>query len=172
MLEAAKYSALERLRDGRSVEIRALRPDDQADFVSAVGHASARSLYRRFFVPRRNFSEEEIAFFVNVDFVDHVALVAVMEEAGRRIIVGGARYIAAQPGLAEVGFVVVDQYQGKGIGSALMRHLAEIARRVGLKELMAEVLPDNVAMLALFKKSGFRVTGRGPGVVYLTSRLC
>ena|SRR5690348_8139225 len=172
MPEAARYSALERLRDGRSVEIRALRRDDQADFISAVGHASAQSLYRRFFIPRRNFSEEEIAFFTDVDFVDHVALVAVMEEAGRRIIVGGSRYVAAEPGRAEVGFVVVDQYQGKGIGSALMRHLVEIARGAGLKELIAEVLSDNAAMLGLFKKSGFRITGRGPGIVYLMSRLC
>lgn len=172
MLEAAKYSTVERLRDGRCVEIRALRPDDQADFLAAVGDTSAQSLYRRFFGPRRGFSEQEIAFFVNVDFVDHVALVAVTEEGGRPVIVGGGRYIVEQPGQAEVAFVVVDRYQGQGIGSALMRHLAVIARAAGLKELVAQVLTDNVAMLGVFKKNGFRFRARGSGVVYVTLRLC
>ena len=168
MLEAAKYSADELLRDGRRVEIRALRPDDQTDFVAAVGRTSAQSLYRRFFVPRRSFTEKEVAFFVHVDFIDHVALIAVIEEGGRPVIVGGGRYIVVQPGQAEVAFVVVDRYQGQGVGSALMRHLAAIARGAGLKELTAEVLPDNVPMLSVFKKTGFHFTGRGSGVVYLT----
>jgi RimJ/RimL family protein N-acetyltransferase len=171
MLEAAKYSTVERLHDGRRVEIRALSPDDQADFLAAVGDTSAQSLYRRFFAPRRGFTEQEIAFFINVDFVDHVALVAVMEECGRPVIVGSGRYIVEQPGQAEVAFVVVDRYQGQGIGSALMRHLAAIARAAGLKELVAQVLPDNVAMLSVFKKSGFHFRARGSGVVDLTLRL-
>lgn len=171
MREPANYSAVEALRDGRRVEIRAIRPNDQADFLAAVSQASAQSLYRRFFVPRRSFAAEEVAPFVNVDFVDHVALVAVMEEGERPVIVGGGRYIVGQPGQAELAFVVLDRYQGQGIGSALMRHLAAIARGAGLQELTAQVLLDNVAMLSVLKKSGFQVTSRGSGVVYLTLRL-
>jgi ribosomal protein S18 acetylase RimI-like enzyme len=62
-----------------------------------------------------------------------------------------------QPGKAEVAFAVVDEYQGQGIGAALMRHLAAIAREAGLKELVADVLPDNIPMLKVFEKSGLRV---------------
>jgi hypothetical protein len=80
MLQAAKYSAVELLRDGRRMEIRALRPDDQAELVAAVGRTSDLSLYRRFFGVKRDFSEKDIAFFVNVDFTNHVALIAVVEE--------------------------------------------------------------------------------------------
>ena len=109
---------------------------------------------------------------MNVDFVDHVALVAVMDEGGRPVIVGGGRYIVEHPGQAELAFVVVDRYQGQGIGSALMRHLVAIARSAGLRELVAEVLADNVAMLRVFKKSGFHITSRAAGVVYLTLQLC
>jgi hypothetical protein len=109
MSELASFLMAERLRDGRRVEIRALRPDDQADLVAAIRQTSPQSLYRRFFVPRRSFTPEEIAFFVHVDFVDHVALVAVMDEGGRRAIVGGG-----QPGQAELAFVVVDRYRDKG----------------------------------------------------------
>jgi ribosomal protein S18 acetylase RimI-like enzyme len=74
-------------------------------------------------------------------------LVAVVEEGERPVIIGGGRYIVVQPGKAEVAFAVVDQYQGQGIGSTLMHHLATIARSSGLRELVAQVLPDNTAML-------------------------
>jgi len=172
MMEAAKYSAVELLRDGRRLEIRALKPDDRAGLAAAVGRASGQTLYRRFFGLKREFSEQEIAFFVNVDFVSHVALVAVVEEAGRPVIVGGARYVVVQPGKAEVAFAVVDQYQGQGIGAALMRHLAAIAREAGLEELVAEVLPDNTPMLKVFEKSGLRLTTRRePGVVHVALQL-
>ena len=158
------------MRDGRRVEIRALKPDDREGLVAAVGRASDQSLYRRFFGAKRDFSEREIAFFLNVDFVNHVALVAVLEEDGRPVIIAGGRYVVVQPGKAEVAFAVVDRYQGQGIGAALLRHLAAIARAAGLEELIAEVLPDNIAMLKVLEKSGLRVsTTREPRVC--TSRL-
>jgi RimJ/RimL family protein N-acetyltransferase len=172
MLEAAKYSAFAALRDGRRVEIRALRPDDRAELVAAVARVSSESLYRRFFAVRRSFTESEIDFFVNVDFVDHVALVAVVDESGRPVIAGGARYIVVQSGTAEVAFAVVDKYQGQGLGAALMHHLAALAGTAGIKELVAEVLPDNIPMLKVFEKSGFGVsTKRESGVVHVALRL-
>jgi RimJ/RimL family protein N-acetyltransferase len=172
MPEAAGYSAVEELRDGRRVEIRALRPDDRADLVSAVGRASPESLFRRFFGVRRGFTEQEIAFYLDIDFIDHVALVAVVEEGGRPTIVGGGRYIVFGPGRAEVAFAVVDEYQGRGIGARLMHHLAAIARGAGLEELTAEVLPDNAPMLKVFEKSGLGLsTRREPGVVHVALRL-
>ena len=172
MSDAARYSAVEMLRTGQRIEIRALRPDDRDALIAAVGLAGAQSLYRRFHGAKRSFSDQEIAIFVNVDFVDHVALVAATDESGRSVIVGGARYIVVQPGKAEVAFTVVDRYQGQGIGAALMRHLAAIARAAGVKELIAEVLPENAAMLKVFEKSGCSVTTRRDrGVVHVTLEL-
>src|SRR6516165_5715794 len=173
MVEAANYSAFETLRDGRRVEIRALRPDDRADLIAAVARSSAQSLYRRFFAVKRDFAEPEVEFFLNVDFLDHVALVAIADESGRRVIAGGGRYIVVESGKAEVAFAVVDQYQGQGIGATLMHHLAAIARGAGLKELIAEVLPDNVPMLKVFERSGLPLsTKRKPQVVHVALRLC
>jgi RimJ/RimL family protein N-acetyltransferase len=159
-LEAAKYLAVETLRDGRPMEIRALRPDDQAELLAAVERSSAKSRYRRFFGAKRYFSDKEIAFFVNVDFVNHVALVAVVEEDGRPTIVGGGRYVVVQPGQAELAFIVVDQYQGQSIGAALLRHLIAIAQHAGLTELIADVLADNTPMLKVFEKCGLGVSTR------------
>jgi GNAT superfamily N-acetyltransferase len=171
-VDAAKYSVIETLRNGRQVEIRALRPNDKDDLLAAVDRTSTQSLYRRFFTVRRGFTEREKAFFLNVDFANHVALVALAEEGGQSVIVGGGRYIVAAPGMAELAFAVVDQYQRQGIGAALMHHLATIARGAGLKELIAEVLPDNAPMLRVFEKSGFRVSSkRDPQVVHVALRL-
>lgn len=158
MLDAANYSAVEMLRDGRQVEIRAFKPSDEPDLLSAVDRTSGRSLYQRFFTVKYDFSERERKFFLNVDFIGHVALMAWADESGRRVIAGGGRYVVVQPGKAEVAFVVVDRYQGKGIGAALLRHLAAIARAAGLQELIAEVLTDNLPMLKVFEKSGLPMT--------------
>ena len=113
-----------------------------------------------------------MAFFVNVDFISHVALVAVAEEGGQAVIAAGGRYIVQQPGTAEVAFVVTDQYQGQGIGAALLRHLATIGRHAGLKEFTAEVLPENAPMLKVFEKSGLKSsTKRERGVVHVGLQL-
>jgi RimJ/RimL family protein N-acetyltransferase len=170
--DPSKYSAIESLRDGRLVEIRALRPDDQSDLIAAVGRASAQSLYRRFFGARRDFTQQEIEFYLNVDFVKHVALVVVVRDDDRPAIVGGGRYVVFEPGKAEIAFAVIDAYQGQGIGASLMRHLAAIARDGGLKEFAAEVLPDNIPMLKVFEKCGLRLnTKRESQVVHVTLQL-
>lgn len=124
--------------------------------LAAIDRTNVESLRRRFFVTKRGFSETEKAFFLNVDFVSHVALVATIDEGGQRTIIGGGRYILTGPGKGEVAFVVVDAYQGLGIGAMLTRHLVDLARTAGLKELVADVLPENAAMRKVLAKSGFQ----------------
>ena len=166
--EASDYSAPEHLQDGRLVTVRALQTGDRAEMLAAIGRTSMQSLQRRFFVPKKGFSEREMGFFLDIDFEAHVALVAQINEDGRLIIAGGGRFIHVQPGQAEIAFIVVDDYQGQGIGTILMRHLAILARDAGLKELTAEVLPENSAMLKLFRKFGFKSVAKGsPQVIHL-----
>jgi RimJ/RimL family protein N-acetyltransferase len=166
-MNPASYSAREQLRDRRPIEIRALRPNDEAGMLDAVNRTNAESLRRRFFVTKRAFSDQETTFFMNADFVNHVALVAEIDEAGRRKIIGGGRYIVSKPGEAEVAFVVTDAYQGQGIGTLLTHHLAMIARAAGLRELTAEVLPENAPMQKVLHKFGFNARrGEDPQVVH------
>jgi RimJ/RimL family protein N-acetyltransferase len=160
MPTAAAFSRIEVLSNGQRVEIRGLRPTDREAMLTAVRRTSTQSLYRRFFTVRRHFSEAETAFFLNLDFVSQVALVAIAQEDGKPVIAGGGRYIVIKPGQAEVAFAVVDQFQGQGIGSTLLRHLSSLAREAGLQEFVAEVLPENAAMLKVFEKSGLEVTTR------------
>src|SRR4029079_9445164 len=137
------------------IEIRPLRREDEADMLAALGKTSAQSLQRRFFVMKRHFSSKERALFMDIDFKNHVAIVAIAEEAGSKVIVGGSRYIVFEPGRAEMAFVVIDTWQGRGVGSVLMRNLINIASIAGLNELTAEVLPENTAMRKVFGKFGF-----------------
>src|SRR3954469_10801031 len=111
-------------------------------------------------IPARGRSTE-IAFFLNVDLISHVALVAVVRhDDGGEEIAGGGRYIVLQPGRAEAAFTVVDQFQGQGLGTALLRHLAAIAGDAGIHEFVAEVLPDNTAMLEVFEHSGLPMASK------------
>ncbi len=165
MFDPASYHVTETLGDGRKVEIRAQRPEDREGLLKAVHRASNETLYHRFFAAKREFSEQEAHFFLDIDFVHHVALVAVATEDGRPAIVGGCRYVVLEPGRAEVAFSVIDAYQNNGLGTALMRHIAAIGRDAGLKELVAEVLSDNAPMLKVFERSGLALTMRREGAV-------
>ena len=171
-MEPARYSATETLRDGRPLEIRALQPSDREELLRAVGRMSDQSIYRRFFSPKRHFADREVAAYVDIDFVGHVALVAVTSENERPTIVGGARYVILGPGSAEVAFAVVDGFQGQGIGGLLMKHLIALARQAGLEELIAEVLPHNTPMLKVFERSGLRTSmKREHGAVHVVLSL-
>jgi RimJ/RimL family protein N-acetyltransferase len=172
MPETVSYAARELLRDGSPIEIRALRLEDEADMLAAIEQTSVQSLQRRFFVMKRYFSEKERAFFMDIDFKDHTALVALVEDAGRKVLIGGSRYVVFEPGRAEMAFMVVDAWQGRGIGSLLMRHLIQIARDVGLQELTAEVLSENAAMRKVFEKFHFKPgPRRDPQTLHLVLKL-
>lgn len=171
-VDLAQYSATETLRDGRPLEIRALKPTDREELLSALGRMSDQSIYRRFFSPKRHFADREVASYIDIDFVSHVALLAVVSENGHPAIVGGARFVVTRPGGAEVAFAVVDAYQGQGIGALLLRHLVVLARQAGIEELVAEVLPHNTPMLKVFERSGLRPsTTREHGVVHVVLSL-
>jgi len=99
-------------------------------------------------------------------------LAAVADENGRSTIIGSCRYVVVAPGRAEVGFLVIDDYQKKGLGAALLRRLAAIGREVGLSEFVAEVLDENAPMLKVFQRSGLPMTKKREGpVVHVTLRL-
>ena len=168
----AAYRAEEVLRDGRSVIVRAFQPRDREALIEAFGRTGDESRYRRFFTSKRALSEGEIRFFMGVNFTTHVALVAEVEGNGQRVLAGGGRYVVCAPGSAEVAFMVDDAHQGLGIGSLLMRHLVACARSSGLRTLVAEVLPENKAMLKVFERAGLTAqTRREAGVLHLDMRL-
>ncbi len=159
--DIANYSVTERLRDGQSVTIRAIRSDDKGRMVDALREASPESLYRRTFSVKRDLSEADLRQLTEVDFEKIVALVVVIKEDGQDRIVGGGRYVRTGDSgavrKAEVAFLIDDAHQRLGIGSRIFTHLATIARASGITQFEAEVIPSNEGMLRLFIRSGFPV---------------
>ncbi|MFV2084823.1 GNAT family N-acetyltransferase [Micromonospora sp. LOL_021] len=155
------------LRDGTTVHLRQIRPDDADAIVAMHARFSDRTRYLRYFSPYPRIPDRDLARFVNVDHHDREAFVVV---SGDRIFAVG-RYDRMGPGSpeAEVAFVVEDAHQGRGVGSVLLEHLAAAARSEGVTSFVAEVLPVNAPMLRVFADAGFQVRRRyADGVVHLS----
>jgi acyl-CoA synthetase (NDP forming)/RimJ/RimL family protein N-acetyltransferase len=153
------YAAEGILRDGTSVHLRAIRPDDRERLASAFAQLSPESVYLRFFRAKQRLTETELTSFTELDFRQRVGLFATLRHDGQERIVGVARYAAGDPPTrAEVAFTVGDAFQGRGVGTLLLEHLVLIARHNGITEFEAEVLGENNRMLRMFAHSGFRVT--------------
>jgi len=141
------------LADGGSAHLRPVRNDDQAELTALYRSLSDESRYRRFFTP----APPDVAGRIGprVDISDrHFAVVA---EIGERIV-GVADYHATLDGVAEVAFTVGDDEQGRGIGTLLLEHLAEIASDRGIHSFVAQVLAKNTPMRNVFRDAGFEVT--------------
>jgi RimJ/RimL family protein N-acetyltransferase len=141
------------LNNGVHIEIRPIAPTDAPALQDLFLRLSARSIYQRYFHQQPSLSIEQARFFAEVDRVNRVALVALDPEDSSAII-AVVRFDRDIDDTAEYAAVVVDQWQGKGIGLAMTRRLVEIARAQGLRALYALVLPGNRLMLELFKYLG------------------
>ncbi len=144
------------LRDGGVAHVRPIRPQD-ADAIQRF-HAgqSPESIYLRFFAPLRELPARDLKRFTEVDHHDRVALIATVGER----IVGIARYDRTEPAVADVAFNIADSDQGRGIGSVLLEHLAAAARERGILRFVADVLPQNRRMLAVFDEAGYEIIQR------------
>jgi acyl-CoA synthetase (NDP forming)/RimJ/RimL family protein N-acetyltransferase len=141
------------LRDGRTAHVRPIRPEDEPLMVDFYERVSDESKYYRFFAPMPTLSEKDLHRFTHVDHIDRAALVVLL--GGEMIAVG--RFEVTDPGEAEVAFLVEDAHQGRGIGQLLLEHLAQAGRERGVERFVAEVLPDNQAMIATFRDAGYRL---------------
>lgn len=144
------------LRDGTVACIRAIRADDKERVRDAFERLSPQTVYRRFFNHLKALTSGALRKTTEVDFRDDVALaLTIGEEPGERLI-ALAQFVRVAPGAdsAEVAFVVADDYQHRGAATLLLRHLVPVARGLGIRELVADVLDDNRDMLEVFENSG------------------
>ncbi|MFI9356711.1 bifunctional acetate--CoA ligase family protein/GNAT family N-acetyltransferase [Streptomyces lydicus] len=149
------------LRDGGTARIRPITPDDAQRLVSFYEQVSDESKYYRFFAPYPRLSDRDVHRFTHHDYVDRVGLAATV----------GGEFIATvrydrinDQGLpakdpdddqAEVAFLVQDAHQGRGVASALLEHIAAVARERGIRRFAAEVLPANSKMIKVFTDAGY-----------------
>ncbi|MEU8526053.1 GNAT family N-acetyltransferase, partial [Streptomyces sp. NPDC048629] len=148
------------LRDGGTARIRPITVDDADRLVSFYEQVSDESKYYRFFAPYPRLSAKDVHRFTHHDYVDRVGLAATV--GGEFIatvrydrIDERGRPAAAPADEAEVAFLVQDAHQGRGVASALLEHIAAVARERGIRRFAAEVLPANTKMIKVFTDAGY-----------------
>ncbi len=138
-----------KLSDGSRIELRAVRPTDKEGLEAAFARLSPASRYRRFFAPMQRLSQADLRYLTEVDHRDHEAVVAIGPDGE---LIGVVRYVRReQPGEAEVAVVVADEWQGRGVATALLERLIERAARNGIEHFVALVLQENSEALELFR---------------------
>lgn len=151
--------------NGHEFFIRPIRPSDADLLIDHFNSLSPRSIYLRFFAPVKQLSHAMLIKLTQVDYDRHIALVALMGTAEKKKMVGVCRIIAdTDETLGEFALAISDEWQGYGIGSALLKQCLKAARAKGLKKIIGSVLAENTQMLMLGTKLGFsrkRVPGNG-----------
>src|SRR6266403_3882381 len=139
------------LRNGASVRVRAIRPDDESRLMALCRRLSPRTVYQRFFSVRRLLPEQAHAF-ANVDYRQRMAIVAEVDDAREPELVGVARYGPSDEGTADIGLVVADAWQGLSLGSPLLEEILRAGEQRGIHEFSADVLTDNPRALRLLAR--------------------
>jgi GNAT superfamily N-acetyltransferase len=142
------------LRDGSRVLVREVRPGDRPLFVTGFARMSDESRYRRFMTHKKILREDELDFLTRLDHRDHEAIGAIDPET--ECGVGVARMVRSPDDReeAEAAVAVVDDWQGRGLGSLLLDRLTERARELGVERFVASLFTDNRQMLTLFEHLG------------------
>lgn len=161
--------------DGTKVDVRPIVPEDEALLHEAVAAMSERTVYFRFFSPIKRMSDALAHRLAVVDYNDRFALVAMAPRPlggdaatpGKERIVGVARYDRVpKADVAEVAVAVIDEFQRRGLGGALLAILVRVARRHGIKTFTLIVLPENRQMLSLLQKMGWIHQAKLSGGMY------
>ena len=162
--DRAVPGALVTLRDGSRVLIRPIRPEDRGPLERGFAQLSERSRYLRFHTFMASLTEAQLRYLTEVDQHDHVAVVAVDAEDETRGL-GVARYVRLDdPGVAEAAVTVLDELQGRGLGTLLLAALAQHAVGNNVRTFRNYVLAENTGMLQLFENLGAKRSNDGAGV--------
>jgi acetate---CoA ligase (ADP-forming) len=161
--DLSTYSGHALLRDGTSVRVRAIRPDDKERLLAHFRRLGPESVSLRFMGAKKDLTAKELRYFTELDFVRHVGLVVSRTGETEEEFIGVGRYVRLPdaPGRrpsAEFALAVTDPYQGLGVGMVLLEHLARLAGAAGIERFEAEILESNVRMLNLLAHIGFDVS--------------
>ena len=159
----------ERVEDlhGHTVLVRPVRVADEETLQDLFYRLSDESTYQRFMQYKRSHSHQEMQDLVKLDYESNMALVVCEGTDPSGEILAMARYdVDPATSLADIAFVVQDEWQGKGLGTLLMRRMRDIARARGLAGFTADVFASNAAMLGVFYRSGMEVRTELDGGVY------
>jgi RimJ/RimL family protein N-acetyltransferase len=144
-----------RLKDGSSVHVRPIRPDDAPRLQELYDRLSRHTVYQRFFTVMKRLPPDWARILATVDYQRRLALLAEHDSPNGVELVGVGRYEPAdEPATAEVAFVVQDGWQSRGLGTILVREVLDAAAARGIRQFRAYVLSENRRMLDLITRFG------------------
>ena len=167
-----KYETLWKLRDGRTVLLRPIKPEDELLWLEMFQNFSEQSIRYRFFNIIKDTPHEVRVRYCNIDYDREIAIVPELTEDGRRKILGVVRVpIEPDKKTGEIAFIVADPWQGLGLGSKMVDYMIEICKDKGLETIYGVMLPDNYRAIGLVKKMGFTIEYLDDGTVKATLNL-
>ncbi len=153
-----EYVTRVKLVDGSQVVFRPIKPEDEPLWMELLASCSKESIYQRFRYFFQWASHEVATRYCYIDYDREIAIVAEIQENGKRKLLGVGRLIAdPEHQSVEYAILITDKWQGKDLGNLLTDYCIEIARRWGLKKIVAQTTTDNHRMIAMFQKRGFEI---------------
>jgi acetyltransferase len=153
-----KYESLWKLRDGRTVLLRPIKPEDEPMWLEMFQQFSEESIRYRFFQIIKDTPHEVRVRYCNIDYDRELGIVAELTEEGRRRILGVVRLSIEPNGkTGEIAFITADPWQGLGLGSKMLDYMIEICKEKKLETIYGVMLPDNYIAINLMKKMGFTI---------------
>lgn len=168
LAEAARaFRAEVVLRDGTPVEFRAITPGDKVIIADGFARMSPESRFRRFMGPKDELTQADLAYLTEIDYVDHFAIGALIREDGVRRGIGVARYVRLpdQPATAEAAVAVVDDYQGRGLGTLMLEALVPFALAAKIDTFVGYMLESNRPIIEILRRLGAHLEHDAPGAM-------
>jgi len=155
------------LHDGTQIFFRPIKPSDEPALMEMLYSLSEQSVRTRYMTRTKAFPHRDVQQLTNIDYKNDLAIVGVVPGvSGEEIVAIGQHFLDPKTQAAEVAFIVLDEWQQKGMGTFLLEYLTQIAKQRGVKRFYAKVLPSNKPMLAIFHNSGYKVNTEFDGEVY------
>jgi acetyltransferase len=150
--------SMEKLNDGTDVLLRPIKPEDEPMWLELLASCSKESIYLRFRYDFYFDSHDVASQFCFIDYAREIAIVAELEEDGQKHIIGVGRLIA-DPDVEtmEYAILITDKWQKKELGNILTEFCMDIAKKNGIKRLLAETTKNNKAMIAVFRRLNFKI---------------
>ena len=154
-----EYVQPKTLRDGTSMILRPIKPEDEPLWFELLDSCSRESIYMRFRYFFHWKSHKVASRFCFIDYDREIAIVAEIEEDGKQKLIGVGRLVTdPDHDTVEYAILIADAWQNRGLGSILTDYCLEIAKQWGLKKIVAQTTTDNQRMISVFRKRGFEIT--------------
>jgi acetyltransferase len=154
----SEYTTAFTLKNGQEVTLRAITPEDELMEKEMFSNFSERTQRFRFFQLIKDISHDQLIRYTQIDYDREIAIIAEVEDEGKKKMAGVVRLIADQYGeTAEYAIVIADPWQNQGLGNKFTDYIHDIAKARGIKKIYANVLVQNHIMQHMFRSRGYKM---------------